>query len=110
MTTPLPELAPDEQELLSRVRELTPGFAADAAGYDERAEIPRAALDALHAAGVSRALLPAALGGDGISYLAFGELLRLVAEAGQLMAYSTEVLATEIGREVLGVTDEGPGA
>jgi alkylation response protein AidB-like acyl-CoA dehydrogenase len=28
------------------------------------------------------------------------------AEAGQLMAYSTEVLATEIGREVLGVTGE----
>jgi hypothetical protein len=27
------------------------------------------------------------------------------AQAGQLMAYSTEVLATEIGREVLGVTD-----
>jgi alkylation response protein AidB-like acyl-CoA dehydrogenase len=26
------------------------------------------------------------------------------AQAGQLMAYSTEVLATEIGRAVLGVT------
>jgi alkylation response protein AidB-like acyl-CoA dehydrogenase len=26
------------------------------------------------------------------------------AQAGQFMAYSTEVLATEIGREVLGVT------
>ena len=38
------------------------------------------------------------------------------AEAGQLMAYSTEVLATEIGKEVLGVTESttgpttGPGA
>jgi alkylation response protein AidB-like acyl-CoA dehydrogenase len=29
------------------------------------------------------------------------------AEAGQLMAYSTEVLTTEIGKQVLGVTEEG---
>jgi alkylation response protein AidB-like acyl-CoA dehydrogenase len=86
VTTPHSELTPDEQKLVDRVRELAAGFAADAAGYDERAEIPRAALDELHAAGVSRAMLPAALGGDGISYLAFGELLRLVAEADPSVA------------------------
>jgi len=65
MTTLLAELAPDEQQLLGRVGELAAGFAADAAGYDERAEIHLAALRELHAAGVSRALLPAALGGRG---------------------------------------------
>ena len=43
MTTPHSELTPDEQKLVARVRELAAGFAADAAGYDERAEIPRAA-------------------------------------------------------------------
>jgi alkylation response protein AidB-like acyl-CoA dehydrogenase len=108
MTTPNPELAPDEQQLLRRVSELAPGFAADAPGYDERAEIPRAALDALHAAGVSRALLPAALGGDGISYLALGELLRLVAEADPsvatilLMHGGAGVGLAELTRERLG--------
>jgi alkylation response protein AidB-like acyl-CoA dehydrogenase len=86
MTTPLTELTPDEQKLLDRVRELATGLAADAAGYDERAEINVAALDALHAAGVSQALLPAALGGAGISYLAFGELVCLLAEADPSVA------------------------
>ena len=80
------ELASHEQQLLDRVRELTPGFAAAAAGYDDRAEIHVAALDALHAAGTSRALLPAALGGEGISYLAFGELIGLIAAADPSVA------------------------
>ena len=80
------ELAPDEQALLGRVGELAAGFAADAGGYDERAEIHVAALNALHAAGVSRALLPASVGGDGISYLAFGELIRLIAVADPSVA------------------------
>jgi alkylation response protein AidB-like acyl-CoA dehydrogenase len=86
MMTPLAELAPDEQRLLDRVRDLAAGFAAEAAGYDERAQIHVAALDALHAAGVSRALLPAPLGGEGISYLGFGELIRLIAEADPSVA------------------------
>jgi alkylation response protein AidB-like acyl-CoA dehydrogenase len=86
MTTPLAELAPHEQRLLDRVRELAAGFAEQAAGHDERAEIHVAALDALHAAGVSRVLLPALLGGEGISYLAFGELIRLLAEADPSVA------------------------
>jgi alkylation response protein AidB-like acyl-CoA dehydrogenase len=86
MTAPFPELTPPEQGLLDRVRELTVDFAAHAAGHDDRAEINVAALDALHAAGTSRALLPAALGGAGISYLAFGELIRLIAAADPSVA------------------------
>jgi len=108
MTTPLTELTPDEQKLLDRVRELAAGLAADAAGYDERAEINVAGLDALHAAGVSRALLPAALGGAGISYLAFGELVRLLAEADPsvatilLMHGGAAVGLAELTRDSLG--------
>jgi alkylation response protein AidB-like acyl-CoA dehydrogenase len=108
MTTPLAELAPREQALLDRVRELAAGFAAEAAGYDERAEIHVAALDALHAAGVSRALLPAPLGGEGLSYLAFGELIRLVAEADPsvatilLMHAGAGVGLAELTRDSLG--------
>lgn len=73
--------APTDQPLLERVRELAVGFAADAAGYDERAEIPIANLNALHAAGVTRALLPVPLGGEGIGYQALGELIRVLAQA-----------------------------
>jgi alkylation response protein AidB-like acyl-CoA dehydrogenase len=86
MTTPLADQTTDEQQLLSRVGELAAGFAAEAAGYDDRAEIPLAALDALHAAGVSRALLPADLGGGGLSYRAFGDLVRVVARADPSVA------------------------
>jgi alkylation response protein AidB-like acyl-CoA dehydrogenase len=86
MTTPPAGQAADEQQLLSRVRDLAAGFAAEAAGYDERAEIPCKALDALHAAGVTRALLPAYLGGTGLSYRAFGELVRVVARADPSVA------------------------
>ena len=108
MTTPLAELAPHEQRLLGRVGALAAGFAAEAAGHDDRAEIHVAALDALHAAGVSRALLPARLGGEGISYLAFGELIRLVAEADpsvatiQLMHGGAAVGLAELTRDSLG--------
>jgi alkylation response protein AidB-like acyl-CoA dehydrogenase len=108
MTTLLAELAPDEQQLLGRVGELAAGFAADAAGYDERAEIHLAALRELHAAGVSRALLPAALGGEGISYLAFGELIRVIAAGDpsvatiQLMHSGAGVGLAELTRDSLG--------
>ena len=102
------ELAPPEQRLLDRVRELTAGFAAEAAGYDDRAEIHVAALDALHAAGTSRALLPAALGGEGISYLALGALIGLIAAADpsvatiQLMHGGAGVGLAELTRDSAG--------
>ncbi|GAA0240071.1 acyl-CoA dehydrogenase family protein [Cryptosporangium japonicum] len=70
-----------EQELLDRVRALAPRFAADAPGYDERAEIPAANLTALHEAGFEAAVLPVDVGGDGLSHQAFGELIRILAEA-----------------------------
>ena len=79
MTVPFGPTSAD-RALLDRVAALAEGFAVDAAGYDERAEIPVANLDALRDAGVTRAILPAALGGDGIGYQGFGELVRLVAK------------------------------
>ena len=68
MTVPFGPTSAD-RALLDRVAALAEGFAVDAAGYDERAEIPVANLDALRDAGVTRAILPAALGGDGIQTL-----------------------------------------
>jgi alkylation response protein AidB-like acyl-CoA dehydrogenase len=76
----------DEQELLNRVDELAARFATEAADYDERAEIPIASLEALHDAGVSRALLPVYLGGGGLSYRGYGRLVRTVARADPSIA------------------------
>ena len=80
MTVPF-GVAADDAALLDRVRALVDGFAAGAAGWDERAELPLPNLVALHEAGVDRAMLPAALGGEGIGYQAYGELIRMLAEA-----------------------------
>lgn len=74
-------ISPREQEWLNTVAELSVGFAADAAGYDERAELPRDNLEALHSAGIDRTVLPEHLGGGGISYQAFGELVRTLSSA-----------------------------
>ena len=80
--TPLPfELTQKERELLDAVSELGVGFVADAAGYDDRAELPRKNLEALHAVGADAAVLPVELGGGGISNVAFGELVRTIAQA-----------------------------
>jgi alkylation response protein AidB-like acyl-CoA dehydrogenase len=76
----------NEQRLLSQVRELAARFAAEAADFDERAEIPVASLQALHDAGVSRALLPAYLGGGGLSYRSYGDLVRIIARADPSIA------------------------
>lgn len=81
MTTIPFGIAPDDSPLLDRVRALVDGFAADAAGYDERAELPLANLEALHKAGTDRAILPKRLGGDGLGYQGYGELVRLLAQA-----------------------------
>ncbi|WP_233608226.1 acyl-CoA dehydrogenase family protein [Nocardia stercoris] len=75
---PVPE---SEQILLDTVRKLAGEFAAVAAEYDERAEIAVGHLDSLHHAGVNRAVLPAAVGGGGLSYLGFGQLVRILAAA-----------------------------
>lgn len=82
MSTASPfELPEADQALLDRVTALLPGFAASAAEFDDKAEIAIGNLDALHAAGTARAALPEHLGGEGISYRAFGELIRSVAQA-----------------------------
>ncbi|WLP90455.1 acyl-CoA dehydrogenase family protein [Gordonia sp. NB41Y] len=55
-------------------------FAKLAPDHDERAEINVANLDALHDAGLTAAVLPAAVGGEGLSYRAFGAIVRAIAQ------------------------------
>lgn len=83
MTTPtsLYDLPQREQQLLDQIGELATGFEAEAAGYDDRAEIAVGNLTALHDAGLDEAVLPAHLGGTGLSYQAFGETVRILAAA-----------------------------
>lgn len=81
ITTGPYQLTSTEIEFLDKVEQLAPDFAATAAGYDERAEIPTANLRALHEAGFERAVLPEAVGGEGLSYQAFGEVIRVLAQA-----------------------------
>ncbi|RJO79442.1 acyl-CoA dehydrogenase [Nocardia panacis] len=71
---------------MARVAELLPDFAAAAAEYDERAEIAVGHLEALHAAGADRAALPERVGGGGLGYRAFGELVRMLAKADPSIA------------------------
>lgn len=70
-----------EQRLIEKARELAVGFAERAAAHDEAAEIPLENLRALHDAGFDCAALPAWAGGDGLSYQAYGEVVRIIAEA-----------------------------
>lgn len=107
MTVPF-GVAEHDRPLLDRVGELTHGFAADAAGYDDRAEIAVGNLDALHAAGTSDAVLPAALGGSGIGYQAFGELVRIVAKADPSTA-TILTMHSGAGVGLAAMTSEGLG-
>ncbi|WP_324192970.1 acyl-CoA dehydrogenase family protein [Nocardia transvalensis] len=75
-----------EQELLDRIVVLAKDFQAEAAFYDERAEIPVAALEALHDAGLDAAVLPHHVGGTGMSYLTFGAVVRTLAQADPSVA------------------------
>ena len=72
---------PDEQHLLDTANELAAGFAADAAGYDEKAEIPLGNLMALHDAGLDLAFVPTRFGGGGASSVTFGNVLGTIAKA-----------------------------
>ncbi|MCI0159420.1 acyl-CoA/acyl-ACP dehydrogenase [Leifsonia shinshuensis] len=83
MTAPtsLHDLPAAERDLLDRIAGLAEGFAAEAGGFDERAEIAVGNLDVLHEAGLDAAVLPAHLGGTGLSYQAFGEAVRILAAA-----------------------------
>ncbi len=83
MTAPtsLHDLPAAERDLLDRIAGLAEVFAAEAGGFDERAEIAVGNLAALHEAGLDAAVLPAHLGGTGLSYQAFGEAVRILAAA-----------------------------
>ncbi|WP_202804942.1 acyl-CoA dehydrogenase family protein [Nocardia brasiliensis] len=70
-----------ERKVLDRVAELAAGFATVAAEYDERAEIAVGHLAALHEAELDRAVLPERVGGLGLSYAAFGHVVRVLAKA-----------------------------
>ena len=78
--TPFP-VSEREEALIEKARALAVGFAERAADYDEKAELPLSDLTELAEAGFDRAVLPAALGGEGLSYVAFGEIVRIIAEA-----------------------------
>ncbi|MEV6279361.1 acyl-CoA dehydrogenase family protein [Nocardia sp. NPDC051832] len=97
-----------ENHLLERVAELAAGFAAVAAEYDDRAEIAVDHLTALHKAGADAAVLPAGVGGTGMSYRAFGRLLRILAKADPstatiwLMHAGAGVGLAEFTRDTLG--------
>ncbi|MFC9898149.1 acyl-CoA dehydrogenase family protein [Nocardia sp. NPDC127579] len=107
--TELSESLPEaEQRLLERVGELAVGFAAEAAEYDERAEIATGHLAALHAAGADTAVLPEWVGGTGLTYRGFGVLLRVLAKADPstatiwLMHAGAAVGLAEFTRDTLG--------
>ncbi len=72
---------PNEQVWLDVATDLSRHFAADAAAYDESAEIPSANLAALHDAGLDVAFLPPSLGGAGVSNVTFGSVLATIAKA-----------------------------
>ena len=84
--TPLRPLAPfapppHEQHWMDRAAELAARFAETAAHYDEVAEIPVENLLALAEAGFDTAFLPVALGGEGVSFTTFGNVLGTIAKA-----------------------------
>lgn len=86
MTTSPFALPEADQALLDRVAALLPGIADTAADYDGQAEIAVEHLESLHAAGVAKATLPVALGGEGLSYRALGRLIIDVAKADPSVA------------------------
>ncbi len=75
-----------EQQLVDRITALAEGFREQAAYHDEHAEIPTAALTALHDVGLDAAALPRYAGGTGLSYLAFGAIVRILARADPSIA------------------------
>ena len=102
------ELSTTELDLLGAVEALAVGFAESAAGYDDRAEIPTANLQALFEAGAERAVLPKDAGGEGVSYQAFGELIRVIAAADPstatifLMHAGAGIALSQLTAETLG--------
>ncbi|MFI9560251.1 acyl-CoA dehydrogenase family protein [Nonomuraea endophytica] len=69
---------PEEQHWVETAAELAREFAGTAAAYDESTSVPRENLEMLHASGLDAALLPKRLGGQGLSYRSYGEIVRLI--------------------------------
>jgi len=72
---------PAEQHWLDTASLLAEGFAATAADYDDKAEIPLPNLLALHEAGLDMAFVPTRCGGGGVSAVTFGNVLGTIAKA-----------------------------
>ncbi|MCP2292110.1 acyl-CoA dehydrogenase family protein [Nocardia amikacinitolerans] len=109
MTEPSPfPVRASERSALDRVAELAAEFRSAAADYDERAEIAVEHLIALRDAEVDRAVLPEHVGGTGLSYQVFGQLVRTLAKADPstatiwTMHAGAGVALAEITAETLG--------
>lgn len=83
--TPYP-ISEREAAHVATARELATDAAAQAAERDDKAELPRETLAAIHEAGLNRAVLPANVGGEGLSYVAYAEIVRTLAEADPSVA------------------------
>lgn len=70
-----------EEHWIATVQELAAGFAATAADFDASGDIPIDNLRALGASGLDVACLPAAHGGQDLSYAAIGRILVILAAA-----------------------------
>jgi len=97
-------------ELLGRVRELLPMFARNAHKADEERRLPDENVRALIDAGLLSAMLPARLGGFGISWSAFcrinGEIARACASTAWVYAImgSATILSAQAPRHVRAAT------
>ncbi|TCO62308.1 acyl-CoA dehydrogenase family protein [Actinocrispum wychmicini] len=82
MTEPHPFAPPaDERHWVDTAAGLAAKFATTAAAFDESAQVPLENLEALHASGLDKALLPSEFGGQDLSYRSYGEIVRLLSEA-----------------------------
>ena len=68
-------------EVLARVRELTPRFRERAAAAEEARTVPRESIDELLAAGITRILVPPRFGGYGLGLDTWFEVVREIGEA-----------------------------
>ncbi|MFC9250086.1 acyl-CoA dehydrogenase family protein [Amycolatopsis thailandensis] len=70
-----------EQHWVTAATELATDFAKTAAERDRTSDLPIENLRGLHEAGIDAALIPAALGGEGLSYRSYGAIVRAVSAA-----------------------------
>ncbi|MGY6658604.1 acyl-CoA dehydrogenase family protein [Amycolatopsis sp. TRM77291] len=70
-----------EQHWVTAATELAADFAKTAADRDRTCDLPIENLRALHEAGIDAALIPTALGGEGLSYRSYGAIVRAVSAA-----------------------------